>query len=503
MAEKEKQQAKRLRVVIKEQAAEIRQKLSVRLPGTTGRFSEPEVILEGIKAVALQHEVCFELAVAVEIYYAAEGTGLVEKAVYLVRFTRLLPDDDAFPDCKAEAEAEVKVAGNWLPAVSAEQEGATVLTAECVLSLSYRLMAEEQVEFPQQAGVAPAPATLVNVETVRGHFRRTFDLSLPVDSTLLSENPTDIACGFLNGRAVALCGWIKVEGDLAVAIPQAATQTLQEEKFIFPARYYFDMPAAKPGLEVEVDGAAQIIACRRRPGTQAYFLRGLFELRGTLLQREPLAVADVIPGDLPRHHCPYKLEEVVCSGSSQTLLERDVFFSRPVRAVREPVAARVRNLQYEIIPNKVIVRGVLQKDIFAVDAETSVVFLHEVREPFVHFVDVPKAAPGMRAEVRARVEYVNIETGLDRMTARQVTIIEITVKIRRLLKRDILVQPSLSSQHSGHGFGPPGRVYFARSGDSVWTIARMFGVPLTAIMAVNKLQSPDLISPGQKLLIPS
>src|SRR5690554_5748461 len=166
MAEKAKQQVKRLRAVKKEQTAEVKHKFSIRLPGMVSRFSEPEVILEEIKAVVLQQEVCIELAVAVETYYMAEETGLVEKAVELVRLTRLLPDDDAFPGCEAEAEAKINVVGGWFPASPAGQEGTTLLTAECNLSFSYRLVAEEELEFPQQAeAAASTPAALVNVET--------------------------------------------------------------------------------------------------------------------------------------------------------------------------------------------------------------------------------------------------------------------------------------------------------------------------------------------------
>jgi LysM repeat protein len=44
--------------------------------------------------------------------------------------------------------------------------------------------------------------------------------------------------------------------------------------------------------------------------------------------------------------------------------------------------------------------------------------------------------------------------------------------------------------------------HVVRPGETIWCIARGYGVSPTAIAAQNGLVSPSLISPGQKLLIP-
>jgi hypothetical protein len=199
----------------------------------------------------------------------------------------------------------------------------------------------------------------------------------------------------------------------------------------------------------------------------------------------------------------FLLEELIGVGSSQTLIEREIFFSRPARKVREPVDAQVRNLRHEVIPNKVIVRGVLHKQIFAVDAATGVVFAQDVNESFGHFVDVPGASPGMRVFVDARVEFVKIDIFPGGERARQVTIIEIRVKVVRPIKFPL--PPVVSPITPSPVFPvpkPTGTVYIVRSGDSIWKIARMFGVSMESIIAANNLQNPNLIFPGQKLIIP-
>ena len=46
------------------------------------------------------------------------------------------------------------------------------------------------------------------------------------------------------------------------------------------------------------------------------------------------------------------------------------------------------------------------------------------------------------------------------------------------------------------------RTYFVRRGDTLWSIARMFGVSAQDIMFVNNLVFP-VVFPGQRLIIPA
>jgi LysM repeat protein len=48
----------------------------------------------------------------------------------------------------------------------------------------------------------------------------------------------------------------------------------------------------------------------------------------------------------------------------------------------------------------------------------------------------------------------------------------------------------------------PPRTYQAKRGDTLTSIARQFGVPISAILAINHLADPDHLVEGQSLLIP-
>ena len=46
-------------------------------------------------------------------------------------------------------------------------------------------------------------------------------------------------------------------------------------------------------------------------------------------------------------------------------------------------------------------------------------------------------------------------------------------------------------------------LYFVKPGDTLWEIAKHYRVPLALLKSVNQLENPDLIYPGQRLLIPN
>lgn len=45
-------------------------------------------------------------------------------------------------------------------------------------------------------------------------------------------------------------------------------------------------------------------------------------------------------------------------------------------------------------------------------------------------------------------------------------------------------------------------IYFAKKGDSLWNIAKKYKIPVNSIVKINKLENPDMIQPGQPILIP-
>lgn len=50
---------------------------------------------------------------------------------------------------------------------------------------------------------------------------------------------------------------------------------------------------------------------------------------------------------------------------------------------------------------------------------------------------------------------------------------------------------------------PGGQVYIVKEGDTLYSITKKFDVPIDSIIKLNNIPRPDLIYPGQRLLIPT
>jgi hypothetical protein len=476
------------------------------LTGRAHALDEPELTVTSAEATALDGEIYLELTVEQVTLYLREEGAPVQRASSVHRLTRLIGDKNVKPGLQINLEATVSLRGGW---AVIPDEGNTAVQGECVADVHCVVWEEKELSLPTAEEVdGEVMADAVTVETVCGRFAQTLDLALPMEWPGMADEAGYLQGTLVNVRATPLCGWLKFEGDVAVDVTFLSGEEARPEKFVFPLREYIEVPGAAADMTASLQGQVRLLACRRKePGTTAE-IRGLLEVEGILLLAEPLLLPLSQPNAVPlshlapfHHQGPVILDEVVGAGSSQTLIQREIIFSRQVRRVRDPVDARVRNLQHEIIANKVIVRGVLHKQLYAVDAETGAVFAQDVSERFVHFVDVPGAAPGMRAHVAPRVEFVRVEVLPGGETARQVTIIEFMVKVTRAVKKFFSPEYPCKPVHPKPP-KPPERVYTVRSGDSVWKIANRFGVSMEAIIQANHLANPNLIFPGQQLIIP-
>jgi hypothetical protein len=490
--------------------------LQSRFATRTEEYDEPALSVCEVKAWALAGELFAELTLRQEIYYVSAETGLVEKDVYLHRLSQLFNVPGIEPQNLVEISAEAVPQGNWRVAGSEERgSGVTTLTGDCKVKINYVIFGQEDFAFYQPGADTDgtALAETMEVECFSGTAQGTYDITLPVEFGAIPKTMGDINGGLFNAKATVMPGWVRLEGDVIVTVPYHDVSGAEhEESFVLPIRRYLEFPEAVDGMLAVSSSRVEIFTCRRKPDSKNGQIRGLLHADVRFSTVEALEVAtgmrshfSSFPGHAGHSKNPFLLEEVIAVGSSQTLIQREIVFPRPVRKVREPVDAVVRNLTHEIIGNKVIVRGVLNKQLFAVDAATGAVFAVDVDETFVHFVDVPGAAPGMRAHVTARVEFVSVDIRPGGETARQVTIIEIIVKVTRFIKKEIvspIFPPVKPFPPHGPLPQPTGTIYTVRSGDSVWKIAQMFGVSMQSIISANNLQNPNLIFPGQKLIIP-
>lgn len=133
-----------------------------------------------------------------------------------------------------------------------------------------------------------------------------------------------------------------------------------------------------------------------------------------------------------------KVESVIGENASQVSVRNEIDFERPARKIKN-IDSQVRDIMTRVIENKVIVEGILHKQIYFVDAEDDVVHEVSVDEKFTHFVDVPGAFPGANVQLHPRVEFVDIEIDEEDPTrGLQTAIIDLFAKVTETVQVEVV-----------------------------------------------------------------
>ena len=122
----------------------------------------------------------------------------------------------------------------------------------------------------------------------------------------------------------------------------------------------------------------------------------------------------------------FKTEVVIGENTKQVLIERNVILAIPAIKIRN-IIAEVREITTDVIADKVVVQGVLHKQIFFV-GEDNIVHHQAEDVHFSTFVDVPGADPGMNVEIQPIIDTV-IFNLLTPTILHQKVVIEFFVKI--------------------------------------------------------------------------
>lgn len=192
---------------------------------------------------------------------------------------------------------------------------------------------------------------------------------------------------------------------------------------------FLDIPGVQPGMNAQVSARIEEIITELATNGESIVKKIIIEV---FVKVTETVQVNLMTGEGPT----LLLKEVVGENTAQTLLENDVTLESAAIKIDE-ITGDIRNVEVEVIKDKVIIQGILHKQIFFVD--TNNLERHQMEEiPFSLFVDIPGAVPGMDVQVQPRIEAIFFNL-IDATTLRQKAVLEFFVKVTENVRLPVRV----------------------------------------------------------------
>lgn len=288
---------------------------------------------------------------------------------------------------------------------------------------------------------------------------------------------------------------------------------------------FVELPGVRPGMDVTAKATVEFSEVELKPGKKNKARQtAIIKLNVKAKMDVTLDfVSDVTGENIRVVKGVLKCENVIGAGTSQVALREDVVFEQPVKKIMSiDSSVKFNRKDTKILPDKVVVEGILHKQIFFVGLCDEAVWEKSLDEPFTTFVDVPGATPGMNVSVRGRVEHVDLSGPAypddcchkfkpEDYPWKQTAVVEVEAKVTQTREVSVVVdvvesemeEPTIPDECVPDGAGFPSiRFYIIQPGDTFWKLAQRYGTTVEAIMALNPGLDPQNLQIGQTVRIP-
>ncbi|MDN5346501.1 MAG: hypothetical protein PWP65_65 [Clostridia bacterium] len=505
--------------------------------------------IRDIEAKPIEDKVIIEGALHKQIYWVAGETATVDGISYVAgevyektveeRFTQFVEVPGAREKMTVYFEARVEYIDHTdiaEPYVDAYVTAADVWRQTVVMELFAKVTETVQMEVVTDV-VAPGMKINVEKELLKVHSvvgEDTKQVSLINDVTFdrrikkIKEAITkieDITTEIVPDKVI-------IEGKLhkQIIYVEFDTGRVYEKSVDEKFSAFVHIPGAKKDMTVDVKVDVEYINHDLRDGTEE---TGFTRARQTVILRvfakvtEDLqleVVTNVTGEGIDVTKELLRVESVVGENQRQINLREDVYFERPVKKIVDTkTKINVKRRDTKVLPDKVIIEGILHKQIFYVDLCTEGVFEQGIDVGFTAFVDVPGAEPDMNLQIKYEIEHISHDGPeyppnicstfvftpgqvLTQFPWKQTAVLFVFAKVTQPVQMEVVtdvflvpVEPAPPEEPCPE---PSIRYYIIQPGDTLWKIAQRFGITVEAIMQLNPGIQPENLQIGQQIRIP-
>jgi hypothetical protein len=168
-----------------------------------------------------------------------------------------------------------------------------------------------------------------------------------------------------------------------------------------PFSTFIDVQGAEPGMEAQIHPQIEHIGFELSPDGGQLNQKVILEIFVKITETVQVNITEADGGAL------YNLEAVIGENNKQKMIESTFELEIPAIKITD-ITAEITEMQAEIITDKIVIQGVLHKQIFFVGEDN--VGYHQAEDvPFSLFIDLPGATPGMNAQVHPNIELIKKE----------------------------------------------------------------------------------------------
>lgn len=498
--------------------------------------SEARLNQNDLEVEVLKGKVVIEGDIDLKIMYVAEveeGDQPVHVFDATVEFSNFVEIPDVEPDTAVHVNAVIEH-------VSVDQN--TPRTADVRIILEVCAKATEVVEIEVVTDITGIDDVQIltetlNVEDIIGSCSSQTvvrgDLVVPEEKPDI-EQIVKVDVDVIDKEVDVVEDKVIVDGTLSVKVLYVADvpeNELQQPVHFFEGELAFTHFCEIPGAEPDMSAFVKFIvesARGRRKGPRRVGVDAVVEMIAEITDvKEIQVIVDAYSPtvELDVEKTLIKVNEVIGEDKTQVVVKEDLTLPN-----RKPDIEQIYNAkstatidEVSILDDKVLIEGTLNVEVLYV-AEVpegqpqQPLHFTEAEVPFTQFVEIPGAEEGMDVDVDVVVEYTSVEqegpreyevSAVLQIRARVTEVRQIQVVTRVVVEEEVPDEEKPEKEmpeEKKDPYMPPQQpsmtIYIVQKGDTLWNIAKKYKTTVDAIVEANNITNPDLIMPGQQLIIP-
>jgi len=500
----------RLRVenVIGEAIKQVNVSRDITLPVPAKKIESIDSRIRDVEFKIIENKIIVEAVLHKQIYYVECVTGDVQE--YTVpdeRITEFVHIDGAEPNMDASVSVDIEYCDVEAVKMAGEDHCHLVFQQTCILRLKAKVIETLEIDVVTNVegdGLTPTFET-IEIDNVIGVGREQHNISdnfieLPANTKKIKSIDAEIR----DIEEKILPNKIVVKGNIHKQIYYVVEPSgeVREMSADVPFSIFVPVEGAREGAVVSTTVRIEYIDSElvTRNGKKFVKETVVLEIRAKVTDRVSLNIVTAVAGAQVETRT-FNIERVIGEARRQVNIMARIETPTPARKIAK-VDSRLRITDTEVIPNKVIVKGVLHKQIYYVSAVDDQLRELTVEEPFTEFVHVEGARAGDTVDVTGRIEYVNVEAAATTPTTmwRQTAVLDIVARVTETETITIVV-----AVIGAEVICPPGSSfeYVIQKGETLSSIARKFNVTVQSILAINpQITNPNIVFTGQTIQVP-